>query len=113
MTKQSHTPTPWILKYDEPQDNILRVTVTSENKLVEPIEEVLIAGGGNIEKMGIRSSNLYFIVRAVNSHDELVDALKKMVSYSEYLLAELSLPDNPIITKEAKNILAKAEGEEE
>lgn len=36
-----------------------------------------------------------------------------MVSYSEYLLAELSLPDNPIIIKEAKNILAKAEGEEE
>lgn len=111
MTKQTHTPLPWKIKYDEPQDKILRVVVANGDSQVEPIGEVLIHGGSNIDKAGLRSNNIFFIVRAVNSHYELVEILKETLGAIVFLDGENKMPDYENFIARIKSALAKAEGE--
>ena len=61
-------------------------------------------------------ANAEFIVRAVNSHEEVVEALKSLVHYFEPLEVGVALFNNLPCLRErvdkAQAILAKAEGKE-
>ena len=108
MTKQSHTPTPWMVEIDDD------ATVYDANNQIIPILTDIPLGWidtqtGNYRDPELDVDIILNIIRAVNSHDELVDALKKMISYSSYLLSELNLSDTPKIINDARKILAKAE----
>lgn len=60
--KPSHTPTPWALN--------------------EPIKTEIVSGYGSTDigvAQNLREADAAFIVRAVNSHEELVKALKDVL----------------------------------
>lgn len=87
-----HTPTPW--KVDDYVMSGEKYRVFSP---ADPVAVASVAGKANAE----------FIVRAVNSHDELVEAIKNAID---------SLPDHvgpriAQVKKELSEALAKAEGE--
>lgn len=64
-TKVMHTPTPWKVDKNGPRNNI------------RDSEDCIIAHANTYYKEF--ESNAAFIVRSVNSHEELLDKLKKMV----------------------------------
>jgi hypothetical protein len=86
-----HTPTPWNAEQDR---------VYSDGRWIASTD--CIGADTNTETY----QNAAFIVRAVNSHDELVEALKNITNLPNELCC-------PSVKNFAKEALAKAETEKE
>ena len=78
-----NTPTPWrISKTDE-----FRILDTKNGKLVAD-------ASGNIDMTDDEAeNNAALIVRAVNSHQSLIDALEKIIKADAYRMAAIAAPD--------------------
>ena len=83
--KVEHYPTPWFIDEDENGDRII----------VDSLE------GGLIIARQPNEANAAFIVRAVNSHEELLEAMKNCLEY-----------DNKEIIKDTlREAISRAEGD--
>ena len=89
-----HTPTPWIAHKGDEWSNIKIIAGTSQVATISPLNE---------------NANASLIIRAVNSHDELVNALRGMLElYSALVIRPGNAPAEII----AKQVLASAQGKE-
>lgn len=79
----SHTPTPWMIRPDELQEGSFQIRHETpfyrDNMLVA---SVIARTVDNIaeEHGGSQEANAAFIVQAVNSHEELLEAMKEFVN---------------------------------
>jgi hypothetical protein len=69
----------------------------------------IVAPCGEVDEKDIWSSDAKFIVRAVNSHDALVEALENLLAWTEHICSNRGF-DSPEVV-EARAALAKARGE--
>lgn len=108
--KTAHTPTPY--RY-EAMDNQYGYRIYAGEKQKLRIVATCTAphGGAGIETMTPKAkANAAFIVRAVNSHDELVSILQKLTDNAKkYTGVRIDSIDQ--LFKEAEAILAKAKGD--
>lgn len=105
MSETKHTPTPWYLADDDdcriccPEEDVC--TADTHRDEYSPDEDEAIA-------------NAAFIVRAVNSHDALVEALQSLLDETLNCVDDGTLPrdavDNNAGVKKARTALAKARG---
>lgn len=84
-----HTPTPW----------------TKSASLLDGFEKCICTESGETIAFLDNNDDAKFIVRAVNCHDELVEALKVMVDYFKD-----TTPTHSMVLYKAEQALAKAEG---
>lgn len=92
MNSTPHTPTPWSLNRAE--GGAIWNIGDSENDIA-----LCMQIQGDDIKQSIRSANAAFIVRAVNSHEELLSIIKR----------ELEM-EGSVSESEMKRAIAKAEG---
>ena len=102
-----HTPTPWKQGVNYPE------RIIGEHEIVAFVNHPELDGKPNDREQ----ANAEFIVRACNSHDELLEACKALVQNleMEWLPNGYGQCDYPLsyrIIKNAKDIIAKAEGKE-
>jgi hypothetical protein len=69
-----HTPTPWRVTEHERNDESIALCIHSD-AMGMPICRL----GGNISQINVEA-NAEFIVRAVNSHDKLVEAAERLLA---------------------------------
>ena len=105
-TTTKHTPTPW---YKDNSFINFDYTDSDGNRYHGTICELGLRGS-------IQSANAAFIVRAVNSHDRLVEALRGFVNL--YLIADgrdepKAIPDVLCQWRNARAILAELDGDKE
>ncbi len=81
----SHTPTPWQLATNDPT-LILSEAVDADGDAVI-IADVL---NGTINGVGLDTANAAFIIKAVNAHDELVEACR--LAYEDWQNGEHGSP---------------------
>ncbi len=102
-TEAKHTPTPWQLAVGR----YILAKVGPPRHERGTVEIAVLAKGDDWEEE--QEANAALIVRAVNSHHEMLEALKTIAAYP---VASL-YPDGPCIhrddMKEIKAIIAKAE----
>lgn len=92
-----HTPTPW--------RTILAPTqIVTDDKVIATLNADLLAEG---EKF----ANAEFIVRAVNTHDETIRALKGVLHHNNAVKDAYKLPESLI--RQIETAIAKAEGKGE
>jgi hypothetical protein len=103
-TKATHTPTPWThdAESDWPSEDFVLIEIRAGNKRITEL------GGSNdadeeepCSNVETTRANAAFIVRAVNSHDELLAACKS-------LMDKLSIRRDPTMTIEDDSALAIA-----
>lgn len=76
VEKVTHTPTPWHLE----KSGYTQTSVYIYSEIGKPLAHTVTPDFGLDEQ----EANAAFIVRAVNSHDTLVDAIKFAISDPEY-----------------------------
>lgn len=105
LIEPKHTPTPWnVEKITGNKETIFWLQANGSNIFTSANSATIYAGEDE--------ANAAFIVRAVNSHDEMIASLKDILSRFKSCIAdgngELS-GDAPAI-KTAETLIAKAEG---
>jgi len=96
MTKQPHTPTPWNGNISQPRG-------------MPCVESVGLANGGHITALcpgPDGTANAAFIVRAVNNHTALIEAIERLLNYEDEAPPADSF--GPEVYAKARAALAKA-----
>ena len=97
-----HTPTPWrMMKGKQP---VYKRTIEGIATIGAPYKF-----HANEMSISEAQANAEFIVRAVNSHDELVEALKTMYGYFNDIVIHDDQKTSDFILECAREALAKAE----
>ena len=122
-TEAKHTPTPWdmtikIMEFiSREQGGGEKVTIWARSpkvKRVATLTRVTKLAGGEVVETDISEvkANATFIVRAVNSHEELLEAMKGVVVALErdLLIANSKSIDVTAMIENAHTLIAKAEG---
>lgn len=98
MTEQKHTPLPWVFEeIKENPRNTYRVFYTN---IYEPILD-----DSHYEETAPKKEDAEFIVRAVNSHYQMLEALKRC--YTVFKMDEV----DTAISMQVGMAISKAEGE--
>lgn len=100
--KATHTPTPWKFVESSTNGQPDGATFWLVDSQDESVANLSRLGGKAIEKQRI---NAAFIVRAVNSHEELLACLKGAMM----IVKTLSSDNDTVFVKEAEQVIAKAE----
>ncbi|WP_138476176.1 hypothetical protein [Dyadobacter bucti] len=105
-----HTPTPWRILPEEVDKDYIRIrgTVLGCRYKIANVLTPVYDGAPQREADETRA-NADLIVRACNAHDDLVDALERMIDgfgYTSYISDEEKQSDPDVIF--AQNTLAKA-----
>lgn len=95
--RPTHTPGPW-MSFDS---GTKVITCDSESLLIASLEEC------EVETVAERKANAEFIVRACNSHEELVEALRDLL---QVIATDELIPESVSYMQQARAALAKAEG---
>ena len=104
-----HTPTPWKAQY---YNGLQELLVIAENEQVARI--LYTETRGLMETVERRKDNAEFIVRACNTHDELVGVLNQFIRWAnQYEQAHGGFEKGsgtPLIREHARAAIAKVEG---
>lgn len=104
-----HTPTPWIVVGTDRDTHIIATTVKMKRESYE-IEEDAQAVVSSSEWTIVKDEDAEFIVRACNSHEELISGIKYAIAHFRSVTTDKY---NPFILKEQifhlEKILEKAE----
>lgn len=110
-TKQSHTPTPWKVGMIQEINRGLFRELENGTKptgiLIEEIDDEL----SDETPIKQHKANAAFIVRAVNCHEELLEALKDIVMHERGECDHDNIEEcSKVVLKIAERAIAKAEG---
>lgn len=109
-SKAQHTPTPWNLNDHQGYPVNSKEYIRDSNGLCIATVHEMADGIRNAELRAESAGNAAFIVRAVNSHEDMLEVLKIVALFD---------PSNPniliqmcAVRDEAKRAIAKAEGKQ-
>lgn len=102
MSETEHSPTPWVLGFDYHR-TLIRTGDASTGRRVAT---TFITGDASAK---VNVANAAFIVRAVNSHDALVEALEAALAWIDAVPTDAQLPSMPGFDRDdVDDLLARA-----